>query len=142
MTRESETAKSAGKRLWARFLVLLPLVVAASIAWAAVIVFWLGIGSKVGATFVENTMLDFLNSIVTVAIAYGECLLVATILCAWLASRYEPKGNPDYLVILGCGIRTDGTPSPLLAAQWKAIFQTFIVIAAIYVLVEIVLLYA
>ena len=91
--------------------------VAASIAWAVVVVFWLVVGSTVGSTAAESTALHFLNSVVTVAIAYGECLLIATILCAWLASRYEPKGNPDYLVILGCGIRADGTPSPLLAGR-------------------------
>ncbi len=29
----------------------------------------------------------------------------------------EPAGAMDYLVVLGCGIRKDGTPSPLLAGR-------------------------
>jgi len=29
----------------------------------------------------------------------------------------EPAGAMDYLVVLGCGIRADGTPSPLLAGR-------------------------
>lgn len=58
-----------------------------------------------------------LNAILTVGIIFGECLLVSTIVCAWLASRHVPAHGADYLVILGCGLREDGTPCPLLAGR-------------------------
>lgn len=60
---------------------------------------------------------QLVESSIAVAISYGECLLAATMLCAWIASRLEPAGAMDYLVVLGCGIRADGTPSPLLAGR-------------------------
>ena len=55
-----------------------------------------------------------------VAIAYGECLLFATVICGWLAARHRPAHAADYLVILGCGLRPDGTPCPLLAGRIDA----------------------
>ena len=55
-----------------------------------------------------------------VAVAYGECLLFATVVCAWLAARHRPRRGGDYLVILGCGLRADGTPCPLLAGRIDA----------------------
>ena len=57
------------------------------------------------------------NTAIGMAITFGECLLLSTMLCAWLASRHVPKHGVDYLVILGCGIRDDGTPCPLLAGR-------------------------
>ena len=31
--------------------------------------------------------------------------------------RHEPKKEQDYLIVLGCGLRKDGTPTPLLAGR-------------------------
>ena len=91
--------------------------IAASLVWFAAIALWLWMGGFEGSVPAGSAALRYLNSLVAVAIAYGECLLMATILCAWFASRHEPQANPEYLVILGCGIRSDGTPSPLLAGR-------------------------
>ncbi|MBQ9006015.1 MAG: YdcF family protein, partial [Atopobiaceae bacterium] len=59
----------------------------------------------------------FANTAIGMAVTFGECLLLSTMLCAWLASRHVPKHGVDYLVTLGCGIRDDGTPCPLLAGR-------------------------
>ncbi|MBP3893591.1 MAG: YdcF family protein [Atopobiaceae bacterium] len=59
----------------------------------------------------------YVHAMLPVAITYGECLLLSTMLCAWLSSRHVPRQAMDYLVILGCGIRADGTPCPLLAGR-------------------------
>ena len=34
-----------------------------------------------------------------------------------IAARYEPEPDKDFLIILGCGFRKDGTPSPLLRGR-------------------------
>ena len=65
----------------------------------------------------DLSTIEFMDSVLAVGITFGECLLLSTIVCAWLASRHEPKRNKDYLIVLGCGIRADGTPSPLLAGR-------------------------
>ena len=49
--------------------------------------------------------------------SYFECMLLATIACAVLCTRYKPPYNLDYLIILGCAIRADGTPTPLLRGR-------------------------
>ena len=77
--------------------------IAISIVWLAAMVLWF---------LYYNVVV-----LISVAIAYGECLLISTIVCAWLASRHMPQHAADYLVVLGCGIRADGTPSPLLAGR-------------------------
>ena len=37
--------------------------------------------------------------------------------CTQYAARYKPKYNQDFIVILGCKIRDDGTPLPLLKGR-------------------------
>ncbi len=48
---------------------------------------------------------------------YFECMLLSTILCATLCTRYKPPYDMDYIIILGCAIRKDGTPTPLLRGR-------------------------
>ena len=48
---------------------------------------------------------------------YCECMLIGTICANMIVTRYEPEKNKDYMIILGCGIRKDGTPSPLLKGR-------------------------
>jgi vancomycin permeability regulator SanA len=48
---------------------------------------------------------------------YFECMLLGIIAANLVVVRYEPEKNKDYLIILGCGIRGDGTPTPLLRGR-------------------------
>ena len=44
-------------------------------------------------------------------------MLIGTIIAGALAARYEPEPDKDFIIILGCGLRKDGTPSPLLRGR-------------------------
>ena len=88
-----------------------------SLLWLVAMVVWNRWWSIAAAASMPMEVAQFIDSAIAVAISYGECLLLATMLCAWMASRLEPAGPMDYLVVLGCGIRADGTPSPLLAGR-------------------------
>ena len=44
-------------------------------------------------------------------------MLIGAIVADAIAAKYEPERDKDYLIILGCGIRKDGTPSPLLRGR-------------------------
>ena len=88
--------------------------IAFGIAWAAANVLLILVGSTWSGVGVASRAMQTVNLFITVGIALGECLLVATMLCAWLASRHVPQHGVDYLVVLGCGIRSDGKPFPLL----------------------------
>lgn len=91
--------------------------IAISVVWVAAILLWLhwwAIGRSLDWSF---QVLQLVDSVIAAAISFGECLLLSTIACAWLASRHVPQHRCDYLVVLGCGIRADGMPSPLLAGR-------------------------
>ena len=49
--------------------------------------------------------------------AYLECVLIGTIIIAVRAARHIPAFNKDYILILGCKVRKDGTPTPLLQGR-------------------------
>ena len=54
---------------------------------------------------------------VTILVAYLECILIGTIVFGIKAARHVPPYDRDYMVILGCQTRSDGTPTPLLGAR-------------------------
>ena len=91
--------------------------IAISIVWILAIVVWMHWWSFGVDMRLSIEVLAVVDMAVTVAIAFGECLLLSTIACAWVASRHVPAQNADYLIVLGCGLRADGTPSPLLAGR-------------------------
>lgn len=91
--------------------------IAVSVFWAVVIFFWIFSPSFVYQPGAYYLLMRGIDIAMATAITFGECLLLSTMLCAWLASRHVPKHGVDYLAILGCGIRADGTPCPLLAGR-------------------------
>ena len=48
---------------------------------------------------------------------YLECLLAATVIRAVEAGRHEPPYDRDFVLVLGCRIRQDGTLYPLIRAR-------------------------
>ncbi len=48
---------------------------------------------------------------------YFECMLIGVIVADAIAARHEPEKNKDFLIILGCGLQKDGTPTPLLRGR-------------------------
>ncbi len=48
---------------------------------------------------------------------YCECMLIGTIIANLIVIRYRHDHNKDVIIILGCGLREDGTPTPLLAGR-------------------------
>ena len=60
-------------------------------------------------TFIENT--------IYIVNTYLECILFGTIIIAIRTSFYKAKLDKDYIIILGCKIRSDGTLTPLLKGR-------------------------
>ncbi len=48
---------------------------------------------------------------------YLECLLAATVIHALMAGRHEPDYDKDFVIVLGCRIRLDGTLYPLIRSR-------------------------
>ena len=77
------------------------------------------------ATFVnvhnEQSVWPYLESFVEhgvfLIITYLECILLGAIVHGYKAARHVPAFDKDYMLILGCMIRKDGTLTPLLRGR-------------------------
>ena len=58
-----------------------------------------------------------LSNLLSAVYLYFECMLIGTIIAGAVAAKIEPRYDRDYVIILGCGIRKDGTPTNLLAGR-------------------------
>ncbi len=60
---------------------------------------------------------DLISNLFAAIYLYFECMLLGIIAADAVVIRYEPDPDKDFIIILGCGIRKDGTPSPLLRGR-------------------------
>ncbi len=60
---------------------------------------------------------ELIVNLFTAGYLYFECMMIGLMIANRITARYEPEYDKDYLIILGCGIRKDGTPSPLLQGR-------------------------
>ena len=60
---------------------------------------------------------DLIGNLFAACYLYFECMLIGAIVADSIAASYEPEKDKDFLIILGCGFRKDGTPSPLLRGR-------------------------
>ncbi|MBQ3417017.1 MAG: YdcF family protein [Ruminococcus sp.] len=71
-------------------------------------------------SMLHGAIFTSISDAVATVICYFECMLFSTILSAFLASRHKPETDRDYIIILGCSIRKDGTLTPLLKGRVDA----------------------
>lgn len=60
---------------------------------------------------------DLIANVFAAVYLYFECMLLGVIIADAIVVNYEPDPDKDFIIILGCGIRKDGTPSPLLRGR-------------------------
>lgn len=60
---------------------------------------------------------DLLTNLFAAFYLYFECMLIGSIIANIIAVRYRPDPDKDYLIVLGCGLKSDGSPTPLLAGR-------------------------
>lgn len=60
---------------------------------------------------------NYLETLIYLLIAYLECILLGTIIIAIKAVHKKVKYDKDYMIILGCKIKKDGTLPPLLKGR-------------------------
>ncbi len=65
----------------------------------------------------EVMLHDLLTNFLAAIYLYIECMLVGTVIAGAVAARYEPDPDKDFVIILGCGLKKDGRPTPLLAGR-------------------------
>ncbi len=87
---------------------------ALSAGFAAMMLLWL--------SDYEGSTTDYLLSmLLTIAVSYTFCyfceMLISTVVCSVIAVKHKVPYNIDYIIILGCAIRKDGTPTPILKGR-------------------------
>ena len=60
---------------------------------------------------------DFVETSIYLGLAYLECILLATIILGIKTAKNIPEYNKDFIIILGCMIKKDGSLTPLLKAR-------------------------
>ena len=65
----------------------------------------------------ELMLHDLIANLFAAVYLYFECMLIGVMIADAIVVRYEPEPDKDFIIILGCGIRKDGTPSPLLRGR-------------------------
>lgn len=60
---------------------------------------------------------DLFANLFAAVYLYFECMLIGSIIANIIVVRYKLERDRDYLIVLGCGLRKDGTPTPLLQSR-------------------------
>lgn len=62
-------------------------------------------------------MKEMLTNLFAAVYLYFECMLVGATAAMLITALHEPEYNKDFLIVLGCGVKADGTPTSLLAGR-------------------------
>jgi vancomycin permeability regulator SanA len=65
----------------------------------------------------EVMLHDLFANLFAAVYLYFECMIIGAIIANIIVVKYEPDKDKDFLIILGCGLRKDGTPTPLLKGR-------------------------
>ncbi len=60
---------------------------------------------------------ELFTNLIAAVYLYVECMIIGVIAANAVVCSYEPDRDRDFLIILGCALRQDGTPSPLLQGR-------------------------
>ena len=60
---------------------------------------------------------DVFHNVYATIFVYFECMLAGAVICSLKAARMKPAPDKDFIIILGCGFRKDGTLPPLLRGR-------------------------
>ena len=59
----------------------------------------------------------FIELFIYAVVSYIECIFISTIVLALISAKRIPRFDKDYIIILGCKIRKDGTLTPILKSR-------------------------
>ncbi len=60
---------------------------------------------------------DTIQNVYATVFVYFECMLAGAVICGLMAPRMTAEQDKDFIIILGCGFRKDGTLPPLLRGR-------------------------
>ena len=66
---------------------------------------------------ITTYLYNFFETLIYLTVVYLECILIATIIIAFKSIKKKATMNKDYMLILGCKIKEDGSLTPLLKGR-------------------------
>ena len=68
-------------------------------------------------SFREVVIHDIFVNVFAGVYLYFECMMIGTMIANAIVANHEPEYDKDFMIVLGCGLRNDGTPTPLLKGR-------------------------
>ena len=65
----------------------------------------------------EGRLQNTLENVYATVFVYFECMLAGAVICGIRAAKHQPAMDKDFIIILGCWFRKDGTLPPLLKGR-------------------------
>ncbi len=65
----------------------------------------------------EGRVQNTLTNVYATVFVYFECMLAGSVICGVKAARHRPAPDKDFIIILGCWFRPDGSLPPLLRGR-------------------------
>ncbi len=65
----------------------------------------------------ESRVQNMIENVYASGFAYFECMLAGSVICGFHAARHLPAPDKDFILILGCWFRKDGSLPPLLRGR-------------------------
>lgn len=78
---------------------------------------WMLFSGDVSGSEMEVRIRNTLNNTYATVFVYFECMLAGSVICGVKAARHQPTLDRDFIVILGCWFRKDGSLPPLLRGR-------------------------
>ena len=60
---------------------------------------------------------EIITNTIAAIYLYFECMIIGIMITNKICTRYKPDYNMDYIIVLGCGLMEDGSPTPLLRGR-------------------------
>ena len=98
-----------------RFVNVLGMLLALCLLAGEALVGYLDLRSAISARAV--LLQNMAVNLIAAMYLYFECMIVGAMVADLIAARYVPEKDKDYLVVLGCGLKKDGSPTPLLKGR-------------------------
>ena len=95
---------------------VLGLAVSVLLVGGEVFGFWLVMRDFSGSEW-ESRVHNMVGNVYATAFAYFECMLAGSVICGLKAARHRPARDKDFILILGCWFRKDGSLPPLLRGR-------------------------
>lgn len=104
-----------------RFVNLLGIILAVCLLAGQILIAFLDFSSAYSKTEVLARNL-FVNLLAAFYL-YFECMVIGSTVADVIAARKVPDKNKDCLIVLGCGLKKDGSPTPLLKGRLDLALQ-------------------